>query len=34
MSVEDNAGIDAVLGVDGATGSGATAGAEVLAVRG
>ena len=34
MGVEDNARIDAVPGIDGAAGSGATAGAEVLAVRG
>ena len=34
VSIEDHAGVDAVLGVDGAAGSGATAGAEILAVRG
>src|SRR5208283_4678617 len=34
MGVDDNAGIDAVFGVDGASGPGAAAGAEVLTVRG
>src|SRR3954469_5271592 len=34
MGVEDNAGIDAVLGVDSASGPGASASTEVLAVRG
>jgi len=34
VGVDDNAGINAVFRVDGAAGSGAAAGAEVLAVRG
>src|SRR6516165_8348001 len=34
MGIEDNAGIDAVLGVDGASGPGASASTEVLAIRG
>ena len=34
MGIEDNAGINAVLGVDRAAGSSASAGAEILAIRG